>query len=172
MVCIYGMVWYGMVWYGMVWYGMVWYGMVWYSMVWYGMVRYIHLVATLPNGKHYGVSTRTGQPSASVQWLDDMASLIFRVPAHDTLSQSISEIPLHGAGITSNPKTLFNSYRFSTLSLKWMPMWHRSSNPQPHPAVLSHLWCSERPDMTQSGGCSQEAPGTSEDTAADCKLVT
>ena len=49
-------------------------------------------------------------------------------------------------------------------------MWHRSSTPQPHPAVLPHLQCFKTPDMAQSGGCPQEALGTSWDTAADCRL--
>ena len=51
-----------------------------------------------------------------------------------------------------------------------MSMWHRSSNPQPHPAVLPHLQCFETPDMAQSNGCPQEALGTGWDTAADCGL--
>ena len=42
--------------------------------------------------------------------------------------------------------------------------------PQPHPAVLSHLWRFETPDMVQSGGCPQEALGTGWDTAANCGL--
>ena len=37
-----------------------------------------------------------------------------------------------------------------------MSMRHRSSNPQPHPAILRRL---ETPDMAQSGGCPQEALG-------------
>ena len=45
---------------------------------------------------------------------------------------------------------------------------HRSSNPQPHPAVLPHPSLFESPDMAQSGGRLQEALGTGWDTAADC----
>ena len=41
-----------------------------------------------------------------------------------------------------------------------MSVRHRSSNPQPHPAVLPHLRHFETPDMAQSGGCPQEALGT------------
>ena len=51
-----------------------------------------------------------------------------------------------------------------------MPVRHRSSNPQPHPAVLPHLWRFETPDMAQFGGCPQEALGTSQDTVANCGL--
>ena len=46
----------------------------------------------------------------------------------------------------------------------------RSSNPQPHPAVLPHLQRFETPDVAQSGGCLQEALWTSSDTVADCRL--
>ena len=49
-------------------------------------------------------------------------------------------------------------------------MWHRSSNPQPHPAVLPHLRWLETPDMAQSSGGPQEALGTGWDTVADCGL--
>ena len=49
-------------------------------------------------------------------------------------------------------------------------MRHRSSNPQPHPAVLPHLRHFETPDMAQFGGCPQKALGTRGDTAADCGL--
>ena len=41
-----------------------------------------------------------------------------------------------------------------------MSMQHRSSNPQPHPAVPSCLQHFETPDMAQSGGGPQEALGT------------
>ena len=51
-----------------------------------------------------------------------------------------------------------------------MSVRHRSSSPQPHPAVLPHLRHFETPDMAQSGGCPQEALGTSWDTATDCGL--
>ena len=34
-----------------------------------------------------------------------------------------------------------------TIPLRWMPQRHRSSNRQPHPAVLSHLRRFETPDM-------------------------
>ena len=47
---------------------------------------------------------------------------------------------------------------------------HRSSNPQPHPAVLSYLRRFETPDMAQSGGWPKEALGTSWDTVVDCGL--
>ena len=42
--------------------------------------------------------------------------------------------------------------------------------PQPHPAVLPHLQCFETPGIAQSGGGLQEALGTGQDTAADCRL--
>ena len=38
-------------------------------------------------------------------------------------------------------------------------MWHRSSTPQPHPAVLPHLQHPETPTMAQCSGCPQEALG-------------
>ena len=46
-------------------------------------------------------------------------------------------------------------------------MWYRSSTPKSHDGVLPHLRRFETPDMAQSGGCPQEALGTSLDTAAD-----
>ena len=49
-------------------------------------------------------------------------------------------------------------------------MRHRSSNLQPHPAILPHLRWLETPDMAQSGGGPQEALGTSWDTVANCGL--
>ena len=49
-------------------------------------------------------------------------------------------------------------------------MRHRSSTPQPHPAVLPHLGRFETPDMAQSSGCPQKALGTGWDTAADWGL--
>ena len=49
-------------------------------------------------------------------------------------------------------------------------MRHRSSNRQPHPAVLPHLRRFETPDMAQSGGCPQKALGTGWDTAVDSGL--
>ena len=58
----------------------------------------------------------------------------------------------------------------SVWDLYWMSIRHRSSNPQPHPAALPHLWRFETPDMAQSDGCPQEALGTGWDTAADCGL--
>ena len=51
-----------------------------------------------------------------------------------------------------------------------MPERHKSSNPQPHPAVLPHLRRFETPDMAQSVGCPQEALRTGRDTVADCGL--
>ena len=56
------------------------------------------------------------------------------------------------------------------IPFRWMSMQHRSSNSQPHPAVLPHLGRFETPNMAQSSGCPQEALGTGWDTVADCRL--
>ena len=51
-----------------------------------------------------------------------------------------------------------------------MSTWHVSSNFQPHLTVLSHIRRFETPDMDRCGGCPQETPRTSTDTAMDCEL--
>ena len=48
-----------------------------------------------------------------------------------------------------------------------MSVRHRSSTPQPHPAVLPYLRRFETPDMAQFCEWPQEALGTTWDTAAD-----
>ena len=50
-------------------------------------------------------------------------------------------------------------------------MRYRSSNPQPHLAVLPHLRRFETPDLAQPGGWPQEALGTGWDTTADYGLA-
>ena len=60
--------------------------------------------------------------------------------------------------------------RAEHFTFRRMSMRYRSLTSQPHPAVLHHLRGFETPDMAQSGGCPQEALGTSLDTAADCGL--
>ena len=70
----------------------------------------------------------------------------------------------------THTEVMFTSLQAENSPLRWMPVWHTSSDPQPHPAVLPHLRRSETADMAQSSGCQQEALGTHGDTAADCRL--
>ena len=71
---------------------------------------------------------------------------------------------------TGHCQLLSHLNRLKIFPFRRISMWHRSSTPQPRPAVLSHLLRFETPDMDQSGGCPQEALGTGWDTAADCGL--
>ena len=99
--------------------------------------------------------------------LRDSSAIRILCPARLRL-QILDECPCGTSPQTPNP-ILQSCPSFNTLRHR-RSVWHRSSNPQPHPAVLSHLPPFETPDMAQSGGGPQEALGTSWDTAADCPL--
>ena len=77
---------------------------------------------------------------------------------HPPAGQSSSSHNLYTENWTLS--TPFTSPQTEHFPFRRMSMRHRSSNPQPHRAVLPHLRRFETPDMAQSGGCPQQALGT------------
>ena len=114
------------------------------------------------------LSMHIGTEEDSIHQLDTAAQVTIPTPS---LSMHIGteEDSIHQLDCNTSHNLYTENWTLSTplpppqtinFPFRRMSMRHRSSNPQPHPAVLPHLRRFETPDMAQSGGCPQEALGT------------